>query len=71
MYVVLIVTVACLCELKLCTEEEGSEPMTKLTRSLDYVKQTGYQITDVQGRLRANWGEPETLAKFCIVNHVH
>ena len=32
------------CELKVCTEKEGSEPMTELTRTWDCVKETGYQL---------------------------
>ena len=39
----------------MCTEEDGSELMTELTRSW-YYRETGHQITDVQGRLRANVG---------------
>ena len=36
----------------MCTEEESSELMSELTRTWDY-EETGYQITDVQGRLNA------------------
>ena len=32
------------CELKVCTEEEGSEPMTELIRTWDCVKETSYEL---------------------------
>ena len=41
------------CELKMCAEEESSELMPELTRTWDY-EETGYQITDVQGKLNVN-----------------
>ena len=41
------------CEPEICTEEESSKLMTELIRTWEY-EETGHQITDVQGSLRAN-----------------
>ena len=43
------------CELKMCTDEESNELITELTRTWDY-EEAGHQVTDVQGRLKANIG---------------
>ena len=59
------------CELKMCAEEESSELMPELTRTWDY-EETGYQITDVQGRLNANveFWEQKLQAPFPVLSWI-